>query len=72
MDHQSATVNLAAAQHMKIRSFGDLLTQSKLKMEMITAKNMLSKSKEQMEFKADKNMPHEAKEHMEVLTDKYY
>ena len=72
MDHKKATVNLAAAQHMKIRSFGDHLTQSKWKMEMITAKNMLSKSKEQMEFKADKNMLHEAKEHMEVLTDKYY
>ena len=67
MDHKKATVNLAAAQHMKIRSFGDHLTQSKWKMEMITTKNMLSKSKEQMEFKADKNMLHEAKEHMEVL-----
>ncbi|WP_158996628.1 type VI secretion system tip protein VgrG [Pigmentibacter ruber] len=72
MDHQTSTVNLAAAQHMKIRSFGDHLTQSKWKMEMITAKNMLSKSKEQMEFKADKNMLHDAKEHMEVLTEKYY
>lgn len=72
MDHKKASVNLAAAQHMKIRSFGDHLTQSKWKMEMITAKNMLSKSKEQMEFKAEKNMLHEAKEHMEVLTEKYY
>lgn len=72
MDHITATVNLAAAQHMKIRSFGDLLTQSRSTMTKITGKNMLSKSKEQMEFKADKNMPHEAKEHMEVLTDKYY
>lgn len=72
MDHKKATVNLAAAQHMKIRSFGDHLTQSKWKMEMITAKNMLSKSKEQMEFKTEKNMLHEAKEEMEVKTDKFY
>jgi type VI secretion system secreted protein VgrG len=72
MDHKKATVNIAAAEHMKIRSFGDHLTQSKLKMEMITYKNMLSKSKEEMEFKTEKNMLHEAKEQMELTTDKFY
>jgi uncharacterized protein involved in type VI secretion and phage assembly len=72
MDHKKATVNIAAAEHMKIRSFGDHLTQSKLKMEMITYKNMLSKSKEQMEFKTEKNMLLDAKEKIEVITEKNY
>jgi len=72
MDHKKATVNIAAAEHMKIRSFGDHLTQSKLKMEMITYKNMLSKSKEEMEFKTEKNMLLDAKEKIEVITEKNY
>lgn len=71
MDHKTATVDLAAAEHMRIRSFGDHLTQSKLMMSMITAKNMLSKSKEEMEFKTEKNMYSEAKEQMECKTDKF-
>lgn len=71
MDHKTATVDLSAAEHMRIRSFGDHLTQSRLMMSMITAKNMLSKSKEEMEFKTEKNMYSEAKEQMECKTDKF-
>ena len=70
MDHKTATVNIAASEHMKIRSFGDHLTQSKLTMKMITSKNMLSTSKEQMEFMTEKNMLSTSKEQMESKTEK--
>ncbi|KAB8039976.1 hypothetical protein GCL60_06855 [Silvanigrella paludirubra] len=70
MDHKTATVNIAAAKHMRIRSFGDHLTQSKLTMTMRTSENMLSKSKLQMEFITDKNMLSTSKEQMECKTEK--
>ncbi|WP_186648044.1 contractile injection system protein, VgrG/Pvc8 family [Fluviispira vulneris] len=72
MDHKKSSVDISAAKHMKIRSFGDHLTQSMSTMSMKTSKNMLSTSKEQMEFKTQKNMLHEAKEEMEIRTEKNF
>ncbi len=70
MDHKTATVNIAAAEHMRIRSFGDHLTQSKLTMKKISHKNMHSWSKEEMEFITEKNMLSTSKEQMELISKK--
>ena len=86
LDHITATYESAAAEHMRILSYGDHLTQSRLtmsmrtsqnmmcksktQMEFITEKNMLSTSKEEMEFKTEKNMLHESEKQMEFITKK--
>ncbi|WP_186645207.1 contractile injection system protein, VgrG/Pvc8 family [Fluviispira vulneris] len=70
MDHKKSSVDIAAAEHMRIRSFGDHLAQSRKTMTMKTSENMLSHSKEQMEFITEKNMFSSSKEEMEFITEK--